>query len=68
MSTSTREIVLSEIEQYLSQRGVSATAFGREALGDHRFVFRLRSGAGITDRTIDRVRAFMAEDAQEAVD
>lgn len=51
--------LLREIEKFLRLRHVPPTRFGREALGDPRFVFDLRNGREPRPRTVQRVRAFL---------
>ena len=51
--------LLREIEKFLRQREVAPTRFGREALGDPRFVFDLRNGRDPRPDTVRRVRAFL---------
>ena len=53
--------LLREVEEYLRRRGVPAARFGREAMGDPRFVFDLRNGREPRPRTERRVRAFIGE-------
>ena len=51
--------LLREIEKFLRISDIPATRFGREAMGDPRFVFDLRRGREPRPRTIRRVRAFL---------
>ncbi|HYE52107.1 MAG TPA: hypothetical protein VEB20_21100 [Azospirillaceae bacterium] len=51
--------ILQPIEQYLARSGLSASAFGRLAVGDPRFVFDLREGRECRRATRDRVRAWL---------
>lgn len=55
--------LLREVENYLRQSELAATRFGREAVGDPRFVFDLRRGRDPRPRTVARVRAYL-EDAR----
>jgi phosphopantothenoylcysteine decarboxylase/phosphopantothenate--cysteine ligase len=49
-----------EIEAFLQRTGMSATRFGREAVGDPRFVFDLREkGRAPSARLMDEVTAYM---------
>ena len=57
----TRDAFLARIEAFLTSTGMSAARFGIEAVGDHKFVKRLSSGAGITLTVIERAETFMAE-------
>jgi len=52
------------IEIYLRRSGTTATRFGREVLGDKRFVFDLRKGRELRPSTAARVSAWL--DRQEA--
>ena len=51
--------LLREVEKYLKISNTPAARFGREAMGDPRFVFDLRRGREPGPRTIRRVRAFL---------
>lgn len=57
--SSSHEQFLGEIEAFLRDRKMDATAFGRGALNDPGFIFDLRTGRSPSLKTIDRVRAFM---------
>lgn len=51
--------LLREIEKFLRRSETPPTRFGREALGDPRFVFDLRRGREPRPDTIRRVRNFL---------
>ena len=51
--------LLREVERFLKTTSIPATRFGREVMGDPRFVFDLRNGREPRTRTINRVRAFL---------
>ena len=51
--------LLREVEKFLRQCDVAPTRFGRDAVGDPRFVFDLRNGRDPRPRTIARVRAYL---------
>ena len=51
--------LLREVEKFLRRRDIPPTRFGREAVGDPRFVFDLRRGRDPRPRTIARVRPFL---------
>lgn len=51
--------LLREVEKYLKISNTPAARFGRDAMGDPRFVFDLRKGREPRPRTIARVRAFL---------
>jgi hypothetical protein len=55
--------LLSTIERHLRRTGIPPTRFGREAVGDPRFVMDLRRGREPRPRTIARVVAYLS--AQE---
>lgn len=57
------ESFLTDVEAFLSERGMEASLFGRNALKDPNFVFDLRKGRCPNLRTIQRVRAFMTAGA-----
>ena len=52
--------LLSHVERYLRKTATPPTRFGREAVGDPRFVFDLRNGREPRTRTVERVCAFLA--------
>lgn len=56
---------LKEIETYCRSHAIAESTFGRIAVNDGKFVGRLRAGRGVTMKTIERVRAFMAEDGSD---
>lgn len=51
--------LLREVENYLRASQTPATTFGREAMGDPRFVFDLRRGREPREQTIRRVRKYL---------
>ena len=51
--------LLRKVERFLKASSIPATRFGREAMGDPRFVFDLRNGREPRASTIDRVLAFL---------
>ena len=51
--------LLREVEKYLKINNTPAARFGREAMGDPRFVFDLRRVREPRARTVERVRAFL---------
>ena len=52
--------LLFAIEKYLRRTNTPPTRFGREAVGDPRFVLDLRRGREPRARTIERVAAYLA--------
>jgi len=60
------ESFLAEIEAFLTKSGMSATAFGRAAVGDPNLVRDLRGGEGRQQRMpslrlVERVNKFISE-------
>lgn len=53
--------LLRSIENYMRRNGVAPTRFGREAVGDPRFVLDLRLGREPGRRVSERVTAYIAE-------
>jgi hypothetical protein len=51
--------LLRDVEKYLKISNTPAARFGREAMGDPRFVFDLRRGREPRPRNIERIRAFL---------
>ena len=51
--------LLREIEKFLNRSHTTPTRFGRDALGDPRFVFDLRRGREPRAVTVKRVREFL---------
>lgn len=51
--------LLQSVEKYLRRTGTPPTRFGREAVGDPRFVNDLRNGREPRDATERRVRAYL---------
>ena len=60
MPSTTRDL-LTEIEAFLAEFGVSPTKFGLAAVNDGHLIKNLRSGASVTLKTADKVRAYMAQ-------
>ena len=55
--------LLREVEKFLRVSNVPPARFGREAMGDPRFVFDLRNGREPRSATVARIRKFL-ESAQ----
>jgi 2,4-dienoyl-CoA reductase-like NADH-dependent reductase (Old Yellow Enzyme family) len=53
--------LLHDVEKFLYNKNVSAARFGREVMGDPRFVFDLRNGREPRARTEKRVRAYLEQ-------
>ena len=55
------EQLLEVVGDYCREAGLAESTFGRLAVNDGKFVARLRDGGRITPRTLDRVRAYIAD-------
>lgn len=53
--------LLRDIDAFIVEARVAESTFGRRAVNDGKFVGRLRSGAGVTAATVDRVRSYIHE-------
>jgi hypothetical protein len=53
--------LLIAIEKHLRRSGTPPTRFGREAVGDPRFVLDLRNGREARAKTAARVSAYLAQ-------
>ena len=51
--------LLREIENFLRAAKIPAARFGREVMGDPRFVFDLRNGREPRARTVARIRNYL---------
>lgn len=58
--------LLERIENHLRDNDISATTFGREAVGDPRFVLDLRNGRNPRRKTVMRLEAYLAEYGADA--
>lgn len=56
-------MLLNRIEDFMRERRMAPTRFGREAVGDAKFVLQLRAGREPRTRTIDRVLAYLDREA-----
>ena len=63
---STTRALLTEIESFLAEFGVSPTKFGLAAVNDGHLIKNLRSGASVTLKTADKVRAHMTHERSRA--
>lgn len=52
-------MLLNHVEAHLKRHRIPPTRFGREAVGDPRFVFDLREGREPRLRTVRRVLAYL---------
>ena len=57
--------LLEAIRTFCRQHGMAETTFGRRAVNDRKFVGRVRDGARISLRTLQKVEAFMAKTTSE---
>ena len=55
----TKMYLLKDVERFLNNRNFSAARFGREAMGDPRFVFDLRRGREPRKETVEKVKAYL---------
>src|SRR5215468_7545122 len=60
-SRAMNDVILREIADFCRRTGVAESTFGRRAVNDGKLASRLRNGGRITTDTLDRIRAFMAE-------
>ena len=58
-------MLLPQVERYLRHSGMPPSRFGREAVGDPRFVHDLRLGREPRPKTAARVVAWLLEHAVE---
>lgn len=58
--------LLAEIEAFLIERGISASAFGVAAVHDAKLVKRLREGANMTTGVLRRARAHLDRERQRS--
>src|ERR1700751_2188633 len=57
------EQTLQEISEFCRVRALAESTFGRRAVNDGKLASRLRNGGRITTDTLERIRAFMADNA-----
>lgn len=57
--------LLDRIELHLKETHISATRFGRRAVGDPRFVLDLRMGRRPRRRTLEKVESYLGRSGQE---
>lgn len=53
--------LLNEIRDYCDRVGIKPTTFGVYAAGDGKLVKRLESGGQCLPRTVERIRAYIAD-------
>ena len=59
-------MLLQRIEQHLKSTSTPPTRFGRDALGDPKFVFQLRAGREPRAVTVSRVLAYIERQQRRA--
>lgn len=62
----TRAEILARIESFLKEKDISEREFGLQAVGNHKFIRRLRGGLGVTLTSIERAEAFMKRGCEAA--
>jgi len=62
------DAILREISDFCRETGLAESTFGRRAVNDGKLASRLRNGGRITTDTLDRIRAFMAENRRPGAD
>ena len=55
-----RSEILEQISVYCRTAGLAESTFGRRAVNDGKLVTRIRDGGRITERTLNRIRSFIA--------
>lgn len=55
------ETLLAEIDAFIRPRGMADATFGTRCVNDGKFVRRLRAGADLRTKTMERVRQFICE-------
>jgi hypothetical protein len=59
-------MLINRIEKHLKETRMPPTRFGREAVGDSRFVFDLRDGREPRRATIDRVERYLSRQERQS--
>lgn len=59
-------MLLHKVEKHIRERRMPPTRFGREAVGDPRFVFDLRAGREPRSATVDRVTRYLERNERRA--
>ena len=63
-----RNEVIKKCERFCADHEISEWAFGKDAVGDHKFLSRLRTGKGVTLTIIERAEAFMRDAERQTTD
>lgn len=58
-------MLLQRVEAHMKRLRMPPSRFGREAVGDPKFVFDLRRGRQLRPRTAQRVRDYLDDNAPE---
>jgi hypothetical protein len=66
MSSIAHPELLAEIAAFCERSSMSAATFGKQAMGDPRFVYDIRSGRQCLPRTVEKARAFMVSYTESA--
>jgi len=61
LAMSTKDKLLADINAFLGRHNMRAADFGKWALNDTGFVYRLRQDLDPKSSTVDRCRAYMAQ-------
>jgi|APSaa5957512535_1039671.scaffolds.fasta_scaffold298414_2 TnpA family transposase len=61
-----RKDVIERCDQFCGDYGFSENRFGRDAVGDHRFMKKLRERSGVTLTIIERAEKFMVKHEKRA--
>ena len=55
----TRSTLITTIEDFIREQGLSERRFGEQAVGDKKVLWRLRHGFGVNLCTIERIEQFI---------
>lgn len=59
---STRTQIITEIEAFLKETGMTPTSFGQEATKDRALMITLRKGRDPKASTVDKIREYIAKE------
>lgn len=63
MNTPQNPDILNRIEAFLSETGMSASYFGKKAVGNSELVTRLRNGGDVQTKTVSKILAFITDNS-----
>lgn len=63
MNTTQNSDILRQIEAFLSETGMSASYFGKRAVGNSELVGRLRRGGDIRTKTVSKIIDFITHNS-----